>query len=64
MRKSADGLPAGDPRRRCGLDERSRVDGLQQGHQRDQTAHNVLHEGAAISALSNKIKSADKSPTK
>ena len=26
------------------------------------TAHNVLHEGAAISALSNKIKSADKSP--
>ena len=26
------------------------------------TAHNVLHEGAAISALSNKLKSADKAP--
>ena len=26
------------------------------------TAHNVLHQGAAISALSNKIKAADKSP--
>jgi len=55
-------VAAHGPRRRRGRNQRSRLTGCSKVINAIKTAHNVLHEGAAISSLSNKLKSADNKP--